>query len=212
MKKYSSSSHSGGFTREAGRKRFGLTLMRSVLMMTMLLIFGLGLALSSGKIWLVGAAQDKAQISDSAASQIQALLQEKESRTPAQRKIDSNLIYATKERRGVAIAPGVDRLETSVRPDADGKAVVDITVNDMKIAHTKIDAMHIEVLSAVGNNIRANVKLEDLETIAAFPEVRFIMPKQEAKLQDRPSAYRNYSYASPIAPWLASSLRPSFAD
>src|SRR5436190_9971580 len=39
--------------------------------------------------------------------QITALLQEKATRTPAQLKLDSQLIYAMKMRRGEPVAPGV---------------------------------------------------------------------------------------------------------
>ena len=44
-----------------------------------------------------------APMSESAARQINSLIQEKESRTPAQKKIDSQLLYAAKENRGERI-------------------------------------------------------------------------------------------------------------
>src|SRR5215510_859912 len=47
------------------------------------------------------------RISPSALRQIEALMEEKESRTPAQKKIDSQLIYRLKQKRGQRIAPGV---------------------------------------------------------------------------------------------------------
>jgi hypothetical protein len=53
------------------------------------------------------ALQDKgsvAGIGESAARQIQALLDEKEARTPAQRKIDSQLLYSLKLHRKEAIS------------------------------------------------------------------------------------------------------------
>src|ERR1044071_9312678 len=43
-------------------------------------------------------------ISETAARQIDALIAEKESRTPAQQKIDSQLLYAAKMNRGEMIA------------------------------------------------------------------------------------------------------------
>src|SRR6185503_9369715 len=53
--------------------------------------------------------------------QITALLQEKDARTPAQMKLDSQLIYATKMSRGEAIAPGVPTLRLHFAPDANGR-------------------------------------------------------------------------------------------
>src|SRR5204862_419462 len=50
------------------------------------------------------------EISQAAWSQIQALLDEKQSRSAAQQKIDSQLLYATKLHRGERIAAGVQTL------------------------------------------------------------------------------------------------------
>ena len=124
------------------------------------------------------------KISDSAAQQIQALLAEKESRTPAQQKLDSQLVYAIKFRRGDALAAAVPTLETGVAIDQQGKTVVDITA--------RVGGSLIEDLAAAGaevsyvypqyNSLRATVPLDQLESIAAFPQVIFIMPKQEGQV------------------------------
>src|SRR6185503_9465660 len=53
-------------------------------------------------------------ISPSALAQIEALMREKESRTGVALKIDSQLLYALRMQRGVAIAQGVSALETDV--------------------------------------------------------------------------------------------------
>ena len=94
------------------------SLSRTALAIMLLAMLGLGLALSSSKVPPASASlqtkNGEAQISDSAALQIQALLNEKEARTPAQKKMDSQLVYATKMNRGVAIANGIERLETRV--------------------------------------------------------------------------------------------------
>src|SRR4029079_13025572 len=68
-------------------------------------------------------------MSQQARQQIQSLLEEKESRTPAQRKIDSNLLYAIKQSRGQAVAAVVPRLRTGVDVDAGASSApeVDIT-------------------------------------------------------------------------------------
>src|SRR5437899_7175104 len=48
---------------------------------------------------------------------IQALLEEKAGRSPAQQKLGSHLIYAAKQRRGEPVAPGVPPLRSTVRTD-----------------------------------------------------------------------------------------------
>ena len=59
--------------------------------------------------------------------QIQALEAEKESRTAAQQKIDSQLLYAIKMRRGESIAPGVQSLAVDLGVDDTGFVTVDVT-------------------------------------------------------------------------------------
>jgi len=66
------------------------------------------------------------QMSDQAATQIRALLAEKDSRNAAQRKIDSQLLYASRMARGLEAAPGVATLETDIAVDHKGMAEVDI--------------------------------------------------------------------------------------
>src|SRR5260370_4568492 len=63
-------------------------------------------------------------IAPGARAQIAALLAEKESRTPIQQKIDSQLLYEIKMARGQAIAPGGDTLETGIDRAADPSTVV----------------------------------------------------------------------------------------
>src|ERR1044071_7563701 len=117
MKQNTTASHFSRLLSRMGKRdqsaRSGLSLLRSALVILLLAIFGLGLVLSSGKIPLTNASlqpQGDGKISDSAARQIQALIEEKESRTPAQQKMDSQLVYTVKQNRGQAIANGVQTL------------------------------------------------------------------------------------------------------
>ena len=148
------------------------------------------------------------RISDSAAMQIQALLQEKESRTPTEQKIDSQLIYALKQNRKQAIANGVESLETRVVVDKIGMTTIDIIANDLKGARIRFEEMGIDVISAVGNGIRTRVNIDKIDSIAALPEVRFISPQQDAKTQGSPSLTNGR--APLLSPSLFSSLSPSF--
>ena len=67
------------------------------------------------------------RIDRNAAVQIEELLAEKEHRTKAQQKIDSQLIYAMKLHRGQRITPHVEFLETTVETDLEGLTIVDIS-------------------------------------------------------------------------------------
>jgi uncharacterized membrane protein YdfJ with MMPL/SSD domain len=72
------------------------------------------------------AQKEQQQISESAARQIQSLIQEKESRTPTQRKIVSLLLYAAKQNRGEQLSREVRSLEVNVNADVSGLVPVDI--------------------------------------------------------------------------------------
>jgi len=83
----------------------------------LLLFFGLGLALLPAGTSTVNAARgggSRQEISDKVARQMDALIQQKLAWTPAQQKIDSQLIYENKKQRKQPIAEGVDTLETGI--------------------------------------------------------------------------------------------------
>ena len=63
-------------------------------------------------------------ISPSASQQIQTLEDEKESRTPAQQKIDSQLLYALKLERAQPIASALQSLQADVGESEQGRVVV----------------------------------------------------------------------------------------
>jgi len=78
-------------------------------------------------------------ISEQAVKQIQAFAADKEARTPAQRKIGSNLIYATRMNRGLPVVAGVPAVQTGVAVDAAGATVVDIRAN---VDDTLLERIH----------------------------------------------------------------------
>ena len=67
------------------------------------------------------------QMSDRARQQIEALMQEKASRSAGRKKMDSNLIYGIKMHRGEQLAPGVDKLEVRLPRNEQGEVIVDIS-------------------------------------------------------------------------------------
>ena len=127
-------------------------------------------------------------ISQEAIAQIQALLAEKDSRTPAQRKIDSNLLYAVKMNRGEAIAAGVRSLETGVDVAEGGGVIVDIVANGPdSLEQTILDLGGAIIdLEPRYRSLRARLPLQKVEELAANPSVVFIQPKQEARLNRIP--------------------------
>lgn len=125
-------------------------------------------------------AQAGQEISPEALAQIEALIREKDARTPAQKKIDSQLIYQTKINHGQAIADNVSTLNTDVVVDNLGKTTVDITATVTNELVATLQAQGAEIISARNGNIRALVSLDSLETIAALDAVKFVQPKQDA--------------------------------
>ena len=104
------------------------------------------------------------------------------SRTPAQRKIDSQLLYAAKMSRGESVAAGVQSLSVAVEGADEGRAVVDITAKLDDALFEALRGNGAQVLVAVPgyDSVRAEVGLDRLEAIAALPQVRYIQSKQEA--------------------------------
>ena len=61
--------------------------------------------------------------------QIRLLHEEKLSRTPAQKKMDSQLLYLLRERRQGRVGFGLDSLKPSLRVGPDGRVLVDLRAN-----------------------------------------------------------------------------------
>jgi subtilisin-like proprotein convertase family protein len=110
--------------------------------------------------------------------QIRALQEEKRSRSPVQRKMDSQLIYGLRQKREGMAAPGAASLKPVLTIGSDGKLMVDID-----------GAVGPALLNSVRNGggvvinsfpryhtVRALVSLELAETLAARPEVVALRP------------------------------------
>jgi uncharacterized repeat protein (TIGR01451 family) len=129
---------------------------------------------------LVAAASPRAWavegISSNALHQIESLIEEKSTRSPAQRKLDSQLIHAIRQAQGLPMAPGVATLRTNVMPDASGRVEVDLKA---VVSPELLDA--IQQLGGVIVNsapnfgaIRARIPVGKIEDAAALPAVRSI--------------------------------------
>ncbi len=119
------------------------------------------------------------ELSESAKSQIQALIAEKEARTPAQQKIDSQLIYAAKGFNRQPIAPSVPSLETDVEIDERGEVAIEIRAPYSAGLATKLKSLGVTVVrhNDVAQSIEALAPIGTIEEIAAEPSVRFVMPQ-----------------------------------
>ncbi len=127
-------------------------------------------------------AQQAAGVSPQGLRGIRALIAEKASRTAVQRKISSRLLYAAKMARGEPITQEAARLDIQL-PDSDGRsAVVDIRAEPTARLLDELTALGGELLevSPRYRHIRLRTGLDQIEQIAALPEVTFVGPRQEA--------------------------------
>ena len=116
------------------------------------------------------------QLQDSALRQIAALIAEKEARSPIQRKIDSQLLATMRMRRGDWTERGLPAIKTNVEVSNRGDVVVHVTTSKNQPVLEEIRRLGGKVLSefAQYHSLIANVSLQDLESVAKIPEVRFI--------------------------------------
>jgi hypothetical protein len=115
---------------------------------------------------------------------------EKDSRTPAQQKIDSQLLYEIYRARGEAEQKGGPPGETGVRIDGRGRALVDVRAPVTAALDRVIRRLGGVVLSssAPHQSIIARVPLLKLETLAAEPSVRFVVPAAEGITVRQPAS------------------------
>jgi uncharacterized repeat protein (TIGR01451 family) len=120
-------------------------------------------------------------ISSNALQQISALIGDKFSRTPAQLKLDSQLLYALKQSRGQVMAPGVPTLQFLPTADTNGLFKVDIDApvsSNLLAAITQSGGVIVSSVPQFGA-IRARVPLPLTEQLAGRPDVRFISVASE---------------------------------
>ena len=119
-------------------------------------------------------------MSPEAARQIADIAREKRARTAAQKKIDSQLLYALKQKRGET--RGVPAGPVDIKLDPQGRTLVDITARVTASLLSKLSKRGAEVVSksAKYHTVRARVTLEKLEALAAIEEVRYISPAAQA--------------------------------
>src|SRR5712691_4085326 len=125
-----------------------------------------------------------ADISPEALAQIEALILEKDFRSDAQQKIDSQLISELRMELGQPIATGVLVAETDLPYAADGHVVVDVKARVTGGLIASLAALGIEVRSSDpdAGMLRVHINIDQVEALAALPDVSFVQPMQEAQL------------------------------
>ncbi len=163
------------------RQNAGFSLPRLLLLPTLFLALAGGIFLTPSLLAPAGAQESASldsarQISDNALAQIAAFYEEKASRTSTQRKIDSQLLAEVRMNHGEMVARGVQTIETGIELDSQGKTLVDIdaTVTDKLLE--RIRQMDGEVVNSFPQfrAIRARLPLNQMESLAALPEIKFI--------------------------------------
>ena len=129
-----------------------------------------------------GATTDDGKLSESALKQIAALQEEKAKRTPAQRKIDSQLLFAEKMRQGLPIAANITKLSVDLDKDEKGRVEVDIAAKVTEELLASISLAGGKVISSFAQSeaVRAWVPLKDMEALASRADVTFIRPADKA--------------------------------
>ena len=163
-------------------------IMRWLLTSTLIIFSGAGLSLAgwlfSNGIPRASATAQQNGISPEALGQIEALLREKGSRTGAQQKMDSQLIYELKMWRGEMIAEGVQALATDLPRDSQGNVILDLKVTEVSdTLLNQLKAYGANIVDSVPKDntvrIEAPIDLDKVEAIAALPDVMFVGLRQD---------------------------------
>ncbi len=118
--------------------------------------------------------------------QVEALMAEKAQRTPAQRKVSSDLLHAARIGRGETIggaAPGLSAVDVA----PDGTVTVDLRADVSPDVLERIDLLGGSVINSVPryDAVRARIPLAALESLAELDAVRSIRPADEAFTRGR---------------------------
>jgi len=123
-----------------------------------------------------GPARAQSAVGPELASGIAALLEEKAARTPSQRKLGSQLLYAARMQRGAPVARGIARLHTPVEIDAEGRVLVDVRGRVGEPLLREIRELGGSVVASVPRfgAVRARMPLAAVEALAAHSAVHAI--------------------------------------
>ena len=147
--------------------------------------------------------QSRDTLSPMAQAQINALLAEKESRTPAQQKIDSNLLDTMRMSKGQMVAEGIATIQTGIKVEADGRTTVEIIADVTDELLDQIRNFGGEVLTSFPeyHEVRARLPISSLEVLASLDAVTFINPPFRVDVarsnSETPTELRHDAFATP---------------
>ena len=111
--------------------------------------------------------------SSTAAAQVAALQKIKASLSPAERKLDSGLVLATRQQTSKATTTFAPRLKTGVTVSASGATSVSIRVTAVSAALlTRLRGVGAVVTSSMPTQLAVTAPLRSLTTIASWSDVR----------------------------------------
>lgn len=116
---------------------------------------------------------------------------EKDARTPAQRKINSQVLYEIYRRQGLAARKQIPDGPTGVRIDSKGRALVDVRAEVTPALRRRLTALGATLVSTSqpDRSTIAWIPLLKIERLAADRSVVAIEPKAEAAIR-RPEEHK----------------------
>ena len=122
-------------------------------------------------------------LQDSAVEQIQVLMQEKKNRSPAQRKMDTHLVFTARQDRHEFISLHGTNLQLRTQHQPDGRVLVDMDAEVTPAVLAAIEQAGGKVIAPVPgfHAIRALLPSQAMETLAARSDVYFMKPAVKAR-------------------------------
>ncbi|MDY6989499.1 MAG: S8 family serine peptidase [Thermodesulfobacteriota bacterium] len=157
--------------------------------------------LSIGVAFAQNTTERPVRITEKALAQIQALREEKALRTPAQKKLDSRLIYGDKVVRRAPLVERVPSLRSTLEIAPDNTVLVDIKARVTPWLLEEIDRLGGTVISSFEQYeaIRASVPLEQIEPLAGHEDIRFIEPAAKAFTNKVNTSEGDVAHSAPLA-------------
>ncbi|MEO1084067.1 MAG: hypothetical protein AAFY88_07480, partial [Acidobacteriota bacterium] len=134
---------------------------------------------------LAGTAWSQEKISEQALEQIAALVAEKTSRTPVEKKVASALLLEHKRRSGDALFEAVPELQVDAGVEPDGRVLVDLDARVSVQLLGAIEQLGGEVLSSHSRfeAVRARLPLARVLELAGHGDVRSVRPADQFMTQ-----------------------------
>ncbi|RYG43744.1 hypothetical protein EON79_16375, partial [bacterium] len=109
-------------------------------------------------------------------SQIAALMREKDSRTPAMRKMSMELVWAVRTARGYDVRAGLPKFEVENPVRKDGTVDVEFSapVTGSLVAQLRLLGAQIAGVYPIDGSVSARIPVRSLESAAMLPGVRYV--------------------------------------